>query len=523
MVNREIDKRTLIVFLDAVTNSEARLRDYHRHIQESGQELPDVFRRQYAGVRRIREILLRMSEAARSTNRLSLSEDDANLLASCIADALPELDMRLAGRISDEEERNWLVEQRELLLTEARALLTEPLHAILSIDAMSRVTPSVRSLQSRIPNGVTMPIGQIRVSNAEMDREAADAQRAQGRGSSYGHPGDREAHGFPGHDPRSGYAGPGQFPQHGYPAPGYPQPGGYAQPGYGAPPGHGGGGHGGGGYGGPGYGGPGYGPPSMPSHPPHGPGHVPGPYAPAGYPSPGYPDYGGHQNPGPNMPSYGGPPGAYAPADARLSGLQVQRNPFQANEGSYRGEGFSASSALAPEPRVPSQEGRGVAPVGLFDPNIVRDHRVRAQIRLDLQDLARAEQNDDLRLSLVHLGSLLEGLLLDHGLRHRKELTLGESPDIWDFHALAIQVLGAGLTAEQEPVLGILHACRRLLRPSCQIMHPIIVTAKMVVDAKAFLEWALARLGFVQGTGSGEAPGVGASTAALWRATKRGT
>ena len=193
------------------------------------------------------------------------------------------------------------------------------------------------------------------------------------------------------------------------------------------------------------------------------------------------------------------------------------RNAYQQMDGSFGG------GALAPEPRpvAPQQAPAGPRIVEphefLFDANLVRDHRVRAQVRLDLQDLVRAEANEDLRLSLVHLGSLLEGLLLDHGLRNRKELALGEGPDLWDFHALAIQVFGQAMKPEQEPVLGILHACRRLLRPSCQVVHPIVTTAKMVHEAKNFLLWALGHLGFT--TDETKPRDLDDSASSLWRVT----
>ncbi|MCB9880176.1 MAG: hypothetical protein H6832_00445 [Planctomycetes bacterium] len=522
MVNKEIDKRTLIVFLDAVTNSEGRLRDYHRHVQGSGQELPDLFRRQYAGVRRLRETFLRMSEGARAVNSIDLTEEDANLLASCLADALPELDKRLSGRVADEEERAWLIEQRDLLMSEARSLMSEPLHAILAFDAMSRVTPSVRTLQSRIPTGSSMPFGQIRLGSGYHGDEPERTHPAQNPyGSMPGfvpgasEPGRDEYGGEPGYGTPGGYgspgfggSGPGNMPPN-YPPPGYPQPGypqqaprpgpgygapGYSQPGYAQSPTPFGGGYGGGPGGGVGPGRGGLGGPGVPGMP----GHSPG---------------------------YDGSSSGYDSPDARPSGLNVVRNAFHPMDVARRPDSASAHpSALAPEMRPVASEARIESPLDfLFDPNVVRDHRVRAQIRLDLRDLSRAEAVDDHRMMLVHLGSLLEGLLLDHGLRNRKELGLGEGPDIWDYHALAVQVLGSGLSAEQEPVLGILHACRRLLRPSCQIVHPIVVTPKMVADSKAFLEWSLARLGFVEGADSLEAPSARGSSAALWRATNRGS
>lgn len=194
--------------------------------------------------------------------------------------------------------------------------------------------------------------------------------------------------------------------------------------------------------------------------------------------------------------------------------------------------GIGRSSNPLPQPTVAAPEAappRKDPGEFLFDPNMVKDHRVRAQVRLDLQDLARATQNDDLRLSLVHLGSLLEGIILDYALENRKELELTEGPDVWDFHALAVRLLGPNLEPGQEPVLGLLHACRRLLRPSCQVVHPIIATSAMVQDAANFLKWALTQLGYEghystssKGGRGGKKKGNLPPLSGIWRATRRG-
>jgi hypothetical protein len=167
-----------------------------------------------------------------------------------------------------------------------------------------------------------------------------------------------------------------------------------------------------------------------------------------------------------------------------------------------------------------------------FDVATIKDHRVRAQVRLDVQDFARARHHEDQRMSLVHLGSLLEGILLDYGLEHRKELELVESPDVWDYHALAVRLLGTKLDPSHEPILGLLHSCRRMLRPACQVVHPILTTGTMVHDAMAFLRWVLLQLGYsgseagparVRRPGGGSVPAPAPAAGSLWRATRRVT
>lgn len=525
MVSKEIDKRTLHVYLDAVSNSEERLRDYYRHLQESGSEISELFRRQYGGARRLKDLLQRHVDGGRRI-ALSLNDEEANLMAACLVDALPEVDFRLAGRQTDSAERADLEAHREFLIREAQSLMNEPLQPILCLDPSSRSTPSVRAVQSRVPSGTTMPLGQLRLGDGPAPAGAPMQGHApsHAQGHAQGHaPGQAQGHG---HAAGPG-PGPGGYQHNLYPGAGGAAGGGYANPAGGAPM------HGGpapgqapAGYGAHGHGhGAGY-QQGYSGHPFQG--QAPGPAYPAGgvgYPSqpqfqqaqpgyghavppagaPGYDPRAGMPHPGQEAMHGGGHPGA---------GLNLVRNHYQAMDG-CRPPGPAAAA-----PEVERSEPRPIEVSDfLFDPNLIRDHRVRAQVRLDLQDFVRATDNDDMRLSLVHLGSLLEGLLLDYGLRDRKQHSLGDGPDLWDFHALAINVLGQSLSAEQEPILGILHACRRLLRPSCQVVHPIVTTAKMVGDARSFVVWALHQLGFVEATPNA-APDVSTSSA-LWRASSR--
>ncbi len=560
MGRREVDKRTLHVLLEAVRGAEDRLRDYYRQMQAEHVDVPDAFRAQYGGARRLKDYLTRSEDTFRAPMQLFLSDEDENLLASCLVDGLPEIDMRLASTRTKDEDKSWLEDQRQLLSVLARGFMTEPLAPLLCADPVSRQTPSVKALSALIPaHSKSMPLGDIRVGKTE-EEEPAPESAPNGFDPVTGRPRasarESQQSSYPSLYPQPAPSGPTpDSPQQGQqPPPGYPQnvPPGYAQPqapamqpppaGYGQPPP----------MGQPGVLPPGYAAPQpypvQPQYPPQQmpPQQMPPqPYPgqqqmpqqpmpqqyPAGAPQGFYPGtssgtapYAPAQQPPPMpAPQQPGDAGGGTNAQDFESGLQILRDPFAAAMTPPAAE--PARPIVAPAKRVTE----GI--VFLFDPNLVRDHRVRAQIRLDLQDLARAQANDDLRLSLVHLGSLLEGLLLDHALERRKELELAEAPDVWDFHTLAVRLLGPGLEPGQEPVMGLLHACRRLLRPSCQVVHPIIATGAMVSDAVAFLRWALIQLGYqhdertqVQGAqvdgharaGSGGLP----SLSGIWRATR---
>jgi hypothetical protein len=162
--------------------------------------------------------------------------------------------------------------------------------------------------------------------------------------------------------------------------------------------------------------------------------------------------------------------------------------------------------------------------VGILDPSMIKDHRMRALIKLDLTCLERSMGMGDFRMSLVHFGSILEGILVDFGLRNRKKLNLIESPDRWDLMKIAEELLGD--KAFDEPIVGILLGCNRLLRPSRMLVNPMIITKEMVDDAKTILSWILAEMG-LKGS-SDQAPCVDDSgcheppeTSGIWRATRR--
>jgi hypothetical protein len=85
----------------------------------------------------------------------------------------------------------------------------------------------------------------------------------------------------------------------------------------------------------------------------------------------------------------------------------------------------------------------------------------------------------------------------------------------------------------QEPMLGLLHASRRLLRPSCQVVHAIVATRSMVHDAVAFLKWVLVALGYEGDDASQAKPSKGPqikkrtktlpTLSGIWKVTRRGS
>ncbi len=160
----------------------------------------------------------------------------------------------------------------------------------------------------------------------------------------------------------------------------------------------------------------------------------------------------------------------------------------------------------------------------ILDPAMIKDHRMRALIKLDLACLGRCSAVGDFRMSLVHFGSILEGILVDYGLRNRKKFNLIESPDRWDLMGIAEDLLGD--KAYEEPIVGILLGCNRLLRPARMLVNPMIITSEMVEDAKTILSWILSEMGLkgssdqppkIDDSGAHQLP----ETSGIWRATRR--
>ncbi len=161
---------------------------------------------------------------------------------------------------------------------------------------------------------------------------------------------------------------------------------------------------------------------------------------------------------------------------------------------------------------------------GVLDPSMIKDHRMRALIKLEIASLERATLLSDFRMTLVHFGAILEGILVDYGLRNRKKLNLVESPDRWDLMKLAEDLLGDN--AFDEPIIGILLGCNRILRPARMLTNPMIITKEMLGDAKRILSWVLSEMGLkgssdqnraVDESGCHERP----VTSGIWRATRR--
>ncbi|HHI80144.1 MAG TPA: hypothetical protein ENK02_09185 [Planctomycetes bacterium] len=161
---------------------------------------------------------------------------------------------------------------------------------------------------------------------------------------------------------------------------------------------------------------------------------------------------------------------------------------------------------------------------GILDPSMIKDHRMRALIKLELACLERSSLVGDFRMQLVHFGAILEGILVDYGLRNRKKLELIESPDRWDLMRIAEDLLGE--KAFDEPIVGILLGCNRLLRPARMLVNPMIITKEMVEDAQTILSWILSEMGLkgssdqtadLDPKGCHEPP----ATSGIWRATRR--
>ncbi|MFQ5506272.1 MAG: hypothetical protein ACE5F1_16000 [Planctomycetota bacterium] len=157
----------------------------------------------------------------------------------------------------------------------------------------------------------------------------------------------------------------------------------------------------------------------------------------------------------------------------------------------------------------------------LFSPELVRDQRLRTQMRLTLNDLSRAKQRKNLRQTLVFLGALLEGVILDHCLKRREELCLEDlPPDRWDYRELAERVLDE-MTDRQRDLIGLLTISSKLLSPAHMYVKPrFIVTSPMVKDAEAMLHWVLSRLGYEGAMPETPRIGTGQAITSIWRSSR---
>jgi hypothetical protein len=158
----------------------------------------------------------------------------------------------------------------------------------------------------------------------------------------------------------------------------------------------------------------------------------------------------------------------------------------------------------APVPRA----GAGGGPEGIpyvelmLDPRMVRDPRLRTMIAMDLGALERTAAAQQYRLAMVHLASVLEGVVVDHALPRQKQLDIPGLPESWKIERILDKCMGDKLTSMDRPCLLQLVAARHLVRPAVQLNSPMAVTAATLDKAADFVRRVLSALGY---TGLGPA------------------
>jgi hypothetical protein len=149
----------------------------------------------------------------------------------------------------------------------------------------------------------------------------------------------------------------------------------------------------------------------------------------------------------------------------------------------------AAATAVEEDP-VPPGEAR------LLDPKRVRDGRLRALVALDQRALARALAADDYRIAAVHLASILEAAVLDHGLTREKELGLVGAPETWNAQEVLLRVLGADCTNQDRACVYHAFMPFNLIRPGRQLKSPGLVTPATFKRLREFAARALREMGF---------------------------
>lgn len=171
------------------------------------------------------------------------------------------------------------------------------------------------------------------------------------------------------------------------------------------------------------------------------------------------------------------------------------------DSGSGSGSGiFKAPSRIeAPPPRsapadsVAATIAEGPAVVGGESSDVVeiahvRDYRLRLAMALDVRSYERAVDLDDHRMATLLLDSILNGLLIDHGLSHSSALGLTDTPLSWSVEGICAAVLGPAFGERERALFQLLERSHALLRPALQLADPIVVNKATVHEAEAFVK-----------------------------------
>lgn len=110
---------------------------------------------------------------------------------------------------------------------------------------------------------------------------------------------------------------------------------------------------------------------------------------------------------------------------------------------------------------------------------------------LETKALNRAMDFGDQRLSAVHLSSIFEGVVIDVALQRRQELGLRGTPESWQLGKIVPVIFGSRFAGTDRNTVHHLVNCKNLVRPSVQLVNPLVVTRQTVVKMIEFVQCLL--------------------------------
>jgi hypothetical protein len=144
--------------------------------------------------------------------------------------------------------------------------------------------------------------------------------------------------------------------------------------------------------------------------------------------------------------------------------------------------------------RLPMMDEDGGPPI--LESQKLRDPRLRMLAGLDVRSYERAVAGQDHRMAAVLLGSILESAVLDHAIPRRGELSLAATPDTWNPVEVLVKVMGDQFTPKDRSLAYHVFSARNLLRPSLQIVTPMVVTQASLQRLQEFVQRALHAMGY---------------------------
>ena len=152
---------------------------------------------------------------------------------------------------------------------------------------------------------------------------------------------------------------------------------------------------------------------------------------------------------------------------------------------------------LAVAPATPAAVPPPDAPLARpFDVSKLRDPRLRSLLSLDVRAMERALAAADFRMAAVHLGSVLEGYLLDVAIPRAAELGLAGPAEGWNALDMLLRLFRDHCSPADRAMASKLFSAHRLIRPAKQLSAPCVVTAQIFQELLLFAQRVLHLLGF---------------------------